>query len=206
MKRSHKSVQVRAIASLNEGLTECLHPLSERWDLENQWYKANTVRNKLLLPLTLSPILPVMVMLQAIIFNHLSQKSIQWRKFRGSTGRESFLSLIVALSGFPHPAVAAWKWWTSVWPSRVISNKASRQKTASKELLGVRCCLLGVTILSSSGPTFPMCTAAPLLWWLPRRHCSSPGRVQGTNGEGGSAPPTPHLSPASSTSGSAGTV
>lgn len=43
---------------------------------------ANTVRNKLLLSLTLSPTLPVMVMLGAIIFNQLSQKSMQCRKFR----------------------------------------------------------------------------------------------------------------------------
>lgn len=73
-----------------------------------------------------------------------------------------------------------------------------------------RAILLGVFILSSSRPSkicdFLLCRAAPLLCWIPHRHCPSPDRFQGIRGEVGSDPPTPHLIPASNTSGSRSTV
>lgn len=91
-----------------------------------------------------------------------------------------------------------------------VAIKGHKQQGQQAENSIQRAVLLGVIIHSTSGSSeicgFLLCTAVPLLWWLPRRHCFSPGRVQGTRGEAGCAPPTPHLSPASSTSGSTGTV
>lgn len=160
---------------------------------------ANTVRNKLLLSLTLSPTLPVMVMLGAIIFNQLSQKSMQCRKFRKISQPHCCCdSLSSSCSGCLE----------MMGICTII--KARKQQGQQAENSIQRAVVPGVIILSASGLSeiygFPLYTAAPLLWWLPHRHCPSPDRVEGIRGELGCVPPTSHLSPASSTSGTIGTV